>query len=99
METEAFDARVTDSDMVDSGSEEEDSDDRDSDWEQEGGDYNTVTEYNTLQLRRFSRECDRYKQSNRAGAKTANALLKDLGIVTKTDQKFLVFPNKDSPDG
>ena len=69
-------------------SEEEDNE---SDWELEVGDYNTVTEYNTPQLRRFSRECDWFKQSTRAGDKTVNALLKDLGRVTKTEQKLLVW--------
>ena len=72
----------------------EDDSDIESDWEDIEVANNEVTEYNTLQLRRFSRECDRYKTSNRAGAKVANALLKDLGIVTAVDQKYLVCPNK-----
>ena len=49
---------------------------------------------NMVSLRRFSRECDRTKQSNRGAAKTGNALLKDYGIVTKTDQTLLICPNK-----
>ena len=85
-----------DSELVDSqgdrlSSEGSNSDDSDSDWEEEA---HSTIEYNTLQLRRFSRECDRYKTSNRAGAKIANGLLKDLSIVTESDKKFLVCPNK-----
>ena len=77
------------------GDSDEECDD-DSDAESDWGDSRDakVTDYNTLQLRRFSRECDRYKTSNRAGAKVANALLKDLGIVTESDQTYLVCPNK-----
>ena len=86
-----------DSELVDSqgdrlSSEGSDSDDsEESDSEEET---HSTIEYNTLQLRRFSRECDRYKTSNRAGAKIANGLLKDLAIVTESDKKFLVCPNK-----
>ena len=47
-----------------------------------------------IPLRRFSRECDTYKQSNRGGAKLGNALLKDLGYVTKADQSLLICPSK-----
>ena len=93
---------ASDSELVDSqgdrlsgeGSESDESVDTDSDWEDEEDDTDKVVEYNTLQLRRFSRECDRYKISNRAGAKIANGLLKDLAIVTQNDMKFLVCPNK-----
>ena len=50
--------------------------------------------YNTVNLRRFSRECDATMTSNRGGAKIANALLKDLGYVTETDQTLLICPSK-----
>ena len=73
------------------GSNSDESEDSDSDWEEEA---HSTIEYNTLQLRRFSRECDRYQTSNRDGAKIANGLLKDLSIVTESDKKFLVCPNK-----
>ena len=56
--------------------------DNDSDWEDIIED---KIEYNTLKLKNFSRECDRYKTSNREGAKLANALLRDLGLVTKNN--------------
>ena len=36
-----------------------------------------LLENNTLSLRNFSRECDRYKLSNRGAAKLDNALLLD----------------------
>ena len=49
---------------------------------------------NRLKLKIFARECDRYKISNRAGAKLANALMKDIGFVTKSDTKHLVCPSK-----
>jgi hypothetical protein len=51
-------------------------------------------EYNTLKLKNYARECDRYKASNREGAKLANALLKDLKIVTKKDCSRLICPGK-----
>ena len=69
----------------------------DDDWEdEEAGDNSNkvVKEYNTIKLRRFSRECDRYKLSDRSAAKVANALLKDLSIVTKEEQKLLICPSK-----
>ena len=96
-------ATADDSELVDSQGdrlsqpqdEVDESDIDDDEWEGGvecgGGD---VAEYNTICLPRFSRECDRYKQSNRGGAKLANALLKDLGFITKANLKFLVCPNK-----
>ena len=53
-----------------------------------------MREYNTLNLPRFCRELDRYKASNREGAKVGNALLKDLGVVNDKDQQFLLCPGK-----
>ena len=53
-----------------------------------------VREYNTLSLPRFSRELDRYKQSNRAGAKIGNALLKDVGVVHEDNLQLLLCPAK-----
>ena len=74
----------------------------DSDWEEggviglggEGVGEAAVREYNTLNLPRFCRELDRYKASNREGAKVGNALLKDLGVVNDKDQQFLLCPGK-----
>lgn len=74
----------------------------DSDWEEggviglggEGVGEAAVREYNTLNLPRFCRELDRYKASNREGAKVGNALLKDLGVVNDKDQQFLLCPVK-----
>ena len=73
---------------------EEDSDvDSDSEWE-DFDDFKQTPEYNTLKLKNYARECDRYKASNREGAKLANALLKDLKIVTKKDCSRLICPGK-----
>ena len=64
------------------------SDDSDTDWD-DFEDWENKLEYNTLKLKNFARECDRYKASNREGAKLANTLLKDLNIVTKDDTSML----------
>ena len=100
-ERELFSVGAPDSDLVDSQGDrlsdaesEGDNDDTDSDWEEVEEELPTVIEYNTLKLRRFSRECDRYKLSNRAGAKAANAVNRDFGTVTNNNQKFLICPNK-----
>ena len=77
--------------------EEEDDDGDDSDWEdigqlapaEEG-----TSKYNTMSLKHFSRECDRYGISDRAGAKVGNALLKDLGIVKRGSTSMLICPSK-----
>ena len=45
-------------------------------------------------LPRFSRELDRYKQSNRAGAKIGNALLKDVGVVHEDNLQLRLCPAK-----
>ena len=86
--------RMSEGDLVDSQgdcltSDSETDNDIDGDWSDQD-----TTEYNTLKLRRASRECDRTGQSNRGGAKLINGALKDLGIVTKDDQRLLVCPNK-----
>ena len=100
MEMEAMDRTADDSNLVDSGGnrlsdfEDEPDSESDSEWEEVEDQNSNVGKNNTVELRRFSRECDRYKQSNRGAAKIANALLKDFGIVTETDQTLLVCPNK-----
>ena len=92
--------RASGSDIDDSetdigdGSENDESEDSDSDWEDMKDTSDKVIEYNTIQLRRFSRECDRNKVSNRGGAKIGNSLLKDLELVTENDKKMLICPNK-----
>ena len=48
--------------------------------------------YNTMSLKYFSLECDRYGLSDRAAAKVGNALLKDMGIVKKGDTSLLICP-------
>ena len=53
-----------------------------------------VPEHNTLKLQNFSRECDRYKLSNRAAAKLGNAILIDVGVVTKKDCSLLLDHSK-----
>ena len=58
--------------------------------EESDDDFEKAPEYNTLKLKNFARECDRYKTSNRAGAKLAYALMKDLGIVTKDNNSKLI---------
>ena len=45
-------------------------------------------------MRNFACECDRYKASNREGAKLANDLLKGLNIVTVDDTSMLICPQK-----
>ena len=54
----------------------------------------SVGKYNTQSLKNFARECDRYRISDRAGAKVANALLIDLGLVTKKNKSKLICPTK-----
>ena len=69
------------------GEDEEEWEDVDEDWE-DGG------KYNTLKLKYFAREVDRYQWSDRGAAKVANGLLKDLGLVKKRDTKMLICPAK-----
>lgn len=71
---------------------EDDFDDEDS-WEDE----EEVVEkenYNTLSLKYFAREVDRYGWSDRGAAKIGNGLLKDLGLVRKGKTKMLICPAK-----
>ena len=84
---ESVDSESRDNEEVDSET------DNDSDWEEIDEDEKTP-EYNTLKLKNFSRECDRYKVPNRAAAKLANALMKDLKIVTKNETSKLICPGK-----
>ena len=64
-----------------------------SEWEDEK-DVKKTPEYNTLKLKNFAREVDRYKVSNRAAAKIGNGLLKDLKIVTRNNTSKLLCPGK-----
>ena len=82
-----------DQDIIEEGEEEDDSD---SDWEDlEDADSEVKTKsYNTMSLKHFARECDRYCVSDRAGAKIGNGLLKDLGIVKKGFTDRLICPSK-----
>ena len=50
--------------------------------------------YNTMSLKHFARECDRYRISDRAGAKIGNGLLKDHGIVKEGSTSKLICPSK-----
>ena len=71
---------------------EDDFDDEDS-WEDE----EEVVEkenYNTLSLKYFAREVDRYGWSDRGAAKIGNGLLKDLGLVRKGKTKMLICSAK-----
>ena len=77
--------------------EEVQDDDSDSDWEElpaDGGCSEDTSTYNTMGLKYFSRECDRYGISDRAAAKVGNALMKDLGIVKKGNTSKLICPSK-----
>ena len=78
---------------------EETTDDSDSDWEdapEQVGEKvdGSKSGYNTVQLKYFSMEADRYNISDRAAAKLGNALLKDYKIVTKGSTKKLLCPSK-----
>ena len=72
----------------------DDTDDSDSDWE----DYDSVEEvskkYNTMSLKHFAMECERYDVSDRAASKLANALMRDLGLVRKGDTEKLICPTR-----
>ena len=54
----------------------------------------SVGKYNTQSLRTLARECDRYRISDRARAKVANALFIDLELVTKKNKCKLICPTK-----
>ena len=70
----------------------ENEEDSDRDWE-DIIEYKDNSNYNTLKFKNLSRECDRYKTSNRERAKLANALLRDLNIVTKQNFSKLICLN------
>ena len=53
-----------------------------------------VRKYNTLHLKNFAIECDRYGVPDRAAAKIGNGLLKDLGKVTKDNTSMLICPTR-----
>ena len=73
------------------GEEDEGTEENEEDW----GDIDEkVPEQNYLRLRNFSRECDRYKLTNRAAAKLGNALLLDVGAVTKSNCSLLLDHSK-----
>ena len=73
----------------------EEESDEDSDWEWEDeADTEVNREYNKTSLKYFSRDCDRYKISDRAAAKLGNALMKDLGVVSRGKTKLLLCPSK-----
>ena len=66
----------------------------DSDWE-DCDDVEEVTrDYNTMSLKHFAMECERYDVSDRAASKLGNALLKDLGIVRRGDTAKLICPTR-----
>ena len=102
-EVEMLLGAADDSELVDSGGNrlsdcedntKDNAEESDSDWEDLGDQNVKENQRNLIPLRRFSRECDTYKQSNRGGAKLANALLKDFGYVTKADKSLLICPSK-----
>jgi len=69
-------------------------DEGDEDWEDVVEESVEESGYNTLNLKNFAREVDRYGWSDRGAAKAANELLKDLGIVKKGKTKMLICPAK-----
>ena len=79
--------------------DEDDSDEEDDEWEDvdevKGDERGKVKkEYNTLSLKNFLRECDRFGISDRAAAKIGNGLLKDIQYVKKGHAAHLICPNK-----
>ena len=50
--------------------------------------------YNTMSLKKFSRECDRYYISDRPAEKIANGLLKDLKLVRKGEHRYAYLSYK-----
>ena len=80
-------------------SDDSDSDSSDSEWEDLPDQNKEMLDgsksgYNTVKLKYFSMEADRYKLSDRAAAKIGNGLLKDLGIVQKGHTQKLLCPSK-----
>ena len=65
-----------------------------SDWEDIEEVKESTKSYNTLSLKHFASEVDRYCISDRAAAKIGNGLLKDLGIVRKGVTDKLICPSK-----
>ena len=91
IQSEDIQEGVSESDIVESDPSDE------SDWEDLEEDEQVVRKsriYNTLPLKNFARECDRYGVSDRAGAKIGNGLMKDLGIVDKDNMDKLICPNR-----
>ena len=72
IEDESDEGETVGEDEEDSDSEWEDVDDRNVEIEKD------KRKYNNMSLKQFSRECDRYRISDRAGAKIGNGLLKDV---------------------
>ena len=73
---------------------EDTTEDRDSDWEDMDIEQSKSKYQNTISLKNFARECERYKVGNRPGAKIGNGLLKDLGMVNKNNKELLICPSK-----
>ena len=71
----------------------EDDNSKDSDWEDIEEDIESE-KYNTMSLKNFARECDRYCVSDRSAAKIANGLLKDLKLVKRGNTNMLICPSK-----
>ena len=65
-----------------------------SEWEDLEEEKEEKGEYNTLKLKNFAREVDRYQVSDRAAAKLANGLMIDLGVVKEGKTKFLIDHSK-----
>ena len=77
---------------------DEEGEEDDSNWE-DCEDKDTTTKskpskYNTIALKNFIRECERYGLSDRGAAKVANGLLRDLKIVKKGETSNLICPSK-----
>ena len=69
-------------------------DDTDTYWEDVEEEQTKSKYYNTISLKNFARECERYGVSNRAGAKIGNGLLRDLGMVRKNNKELIICPSK-----
>ena len=68
--------------------------DSDSDWEDCDDVEEVTSEYNTMSLKHFAMECERYDVSDRAASKLGNALLRDLGLVRRGDKAKLICPTR-----
>ena len=69
-------------------------DEHDSEWEDCESDVEISHSYNTMALKHFSMECERYDVPDRTAAKLGNALLKDLKLVTKGNTSKLICPSR-----